>query len=149
MAGTVVQGAGEWTGPSRQARSRQVTQDCGLPTLVSSHPHPHPLSPSSPFLSRDMAGGREVDILSGPTSLSPSSCLVLTKCLMACLVDAWRFPKGRQFESETGPLPGARDRKRITKGTCPFYSQPGNSGTHSPLPLITSKAKQSFSKIQA
>lgn len=130
-------------------KQRQVTQDCGLPTLVSLYPHPHPMSPSSPFLSRGMAGGREGDTLSGPTSLFPSSCLVLTKCLMACLVDAGRFPKGRQFKSETRPLPGARVRKGMKKGTCPFYSQPSNSGTHSPLPLITSKTKQSLSKIQA
>lgn len=56
MAGTVVQGARVWTGPSHLARSRHH------PKLRPSHsgllaPRSHPIASSSPFLSRDIAGG--------------------------------------------------------------------------------------------
>lgn len=76
MAGTVVWGAKVWTGPSHPAKSRdrspknEVFSLWFLYTLT-----PNPMAPSSPFLSRDMAGGKEADFLSGPISLFPSSCL--------------------------------------------------------------------------
>lgn len=75
MAGTVVQGAKVWTGPSPWQEGETSHLRLRSSTLVSLHTHPDPRAPHSPFLSKDMAEGRGADFPSGPGRLFPSSCL--------------------------------------------------------------------------
>lgn len=71
MAGTVVWGAG--CGQALRGRDKSPRLGSSRPGLLI--PSPHPMAPSSPFLSKNMAGGREVDFLSGPASLFPPPAL--------------------------------------------------------------------------